>query len=141
METRGINTKLQEKLAKRAKQLLIREINRSKGKTRIVNFIDYRLEKEARIIIEAPEYLHFIDKGRRPGKMPPIQAITKWAKLKGISSDLAWPIAVNIMKFGIKPTNVIQKAVRAFEQELPKIIEDDLVQRLEIELKNTIERK
>lgn len=138
---RLIDPKLQEKLAKRARALLIREITRSKGKTRIVNQIDYRLQKDAKIIIEAPEYLTFIDKGRRPGKMPPIQAIARWVNLKGLSPESAWPIAVNIMKFGIKPTNVIQKAITQWEKELPTIIEEDLANSLEEQLLVTIQSK
>lgn len=136
-----INPKLQEKLAKRATKLLIREITRSKGKTRIVNQITWKLQGQAKIIIEAPEYLTFIDKGRRPGKMPPIQAIRNWTKIKGISPEAAWPIAINIMKFGIKPTNVIQKTLNQLGRELPKEIEADLTARIEVELKKDIEQK
>lgn len=136
-----VDRKLQDKLAKRATQLLIREITRAKGKTRIVNQIDYRLQDEATIIITAPEYLLFIDQGRRPGKMPPIQAIKNWTKLKGISPEAAFPIAVNIMKFGIKPTNVIQKAVRQFNKELPEITQKYLATKIELELKANLENK
>jgi hypothetical protein len=125
-------------VGKMAVKILIQEITKAKGSTRIVNQIDYRLQDTAKIIIEAPGYLTFIDQGRRPGKLPPIQAIANWAKLKGINPKYAWPIAVNIMKFGIKPTRVIQKTVRRIENELTEEIETRIATHVEETITNNI---
>ena len=74
------------------------------------------------IKINAEDYLSVVDKGRRPGKMPPISPIKKWMeirKIKGRGKDgrfikqdqAAFLIARAIGKNGIKPTNVIKKSI------------------------------
>lgn len=79
----------------------------------LLNSLDYRLIEDAtQIQIVANDYLKYVDKGRRPGSYPPIRAISKWASIKGIPQSAVFPIARKIFKFGIKPTNVIQKTVR-----------------------------
>jgi hypothetical protein len=50
-------------------------------------------------------YGKFIDKGRKPGKMPPVQDIRDWCRLKGIPQSAAFPIAVSIGKKGYKGIN------------------------------------
>ena len=139
MSDRIIDKDLANRLGKRAVKILAQTITQAKGSTRIVSQLDYRLEDATQIILTAPEYLTFIDQGRKPGKMPPVQAIANWAKIKGINPEAAWPIAVNIMKFGIKPTNVIQKSITRFEDEFPVIIEEELAAQLEEKIKSNIE--
>lgn len=93
----------------------------------LINSIDYRLQEEAneiKLIIEANDYLTYVDAGRKPGKFPPIQAIEKWTKLKGIPQSAAFPIAKSIFKFGIEPTNVIEDSLRSFEGIGVKIVEE-----------------
>ena len=83
----------------------------------LINSIDYRLTEQANqifIVIESNDYLEYVDQGRKPGKYPPIQAISKWASIKGIEQEAVFPIARSIFKFGIKPTNVIQKTNKEF---------------------------
>ena len=83
----------------------------------LINSLDYRIQETAQdisIIILANDYLQNIDQGRKPGKYPPIRAISNWASLKGISQEAVFPIARSIYKFGIKPTNVIQKTNNEF---------------------------
>lgn len=84
----------------------------------LINSIDVKLQQTAndiKVLIEANDYLKFVDEGRKPGKYPPIQAISKWANFKGIPQSAVFPIARSIFKFGIKPTNVIQLTTREFE--------------------------
>jgi len=79
----------------------------------LLNSLDYRLINDfTEIQIIANDYIKYVDKGRRPGKYPPIRAISQWASIKGIPQSAVFPIARNIFKFGIKPTNVIQKTVK-----------------------------
>lgn len=78
----------------------------------LINSINYRLQDTANginLILLANDYLQYVDRGRKPGTYPPIQAIQRWAAIKGLPKEAAWAIRQNIYKFGIKPTNVIKK--------------------------------
>jgi len=78
----------------------------------LVNSINYRLQETANginLVLLANDYLKWVDRGRKPGTYPPIQAIQRWVAIKGIPKQAAWAIRQNIYKFGIKPTNVIRK--------------------------------
>jgi hypothetical protein len=84
----------------------------------LVKSINYKLQPLAtgiQVQLISEDYLKYVDKGRRPGTYPPIQAIKKWAAVKGIPQGAAWAIRQNIFKFGIKPTNVIDKTLRIIE--------------------------
>jgi len=48
-------------------------------------------------------------------KYPPIQAIKQWTRLKGMPEEAAYGIQRNIFRFGMKPTNVINKTIRYIE--------------------------
>jgi hypothetical protein len=78
----------------------------------LINSINYRLQDTANginVILLANDYLQYVDRGRKPGTYPPIQAIQRWVTIKGLPKEAAWAIRQNIFKFGIKPTNVIRK--------------------------------
>lgn len=53
-------------------------------------------------------YFYFQEYGRSPGTLPPVEAIKKWIKAKGIQpkegkeDSLAWAIAMKIKKSGTK---------------------------------------
>ena len=114
---------------------------------RLVKSIKYKLKKETeeiKIIIESAKYLDYVDRGRKPGKYPPIKEIAKWARVKGISPQAVFPIARSIFKFGIKPTNIIQKTIKdlesptyvsKIEKEVAKNIENKLVKEIEDKFK------
>jgi hypothetical protein len=117
------------------------------GSGALINSLDYRVQESANqisIIIQSNDYLKFVDEGRKPGSYPPIQAISAWANLKGISQDAVFPIARSIYKFGIKPTNVIQETNNEFlnsqtlankyEQRISTNIEDIVTKMIEQEL-------
>jgi len=76
----------------------------------------------------ANDYYQYVDNGRKPGKMPPIRAISKWVNARGISADAAWPIAKSIGMNGIRATNVTDKTIKQITQNRKyKQFEDDLV--------------
>lgn len=85
---------------------------------KLLKSLDTRVIKTAMgtiytIQLIAEDYLEYVDGGRRPNKKPPpIQAIRKWVRFKGIPLNAAYPIARSIGKKGIKPTNVIQKSLQ-----------------------------
>jgi hypothetical protein len=84
----------------------------------LIDSLDWRVQGEAtaiQIFIQANDYLTYVDQGRKPGSYPPIQAIKTWCSIKGIPQSAAFPIARSIFKFGIKPTNVIDKTIRKIQ--------------------------
>lgn len=102
----------------------------------LINSLDFRVQAEAKeiqIILEANDYLEYVDRGRKPGKFPPIKAIAKWCSLKGIPQSAAFPIAYNMFKFGVKPTNVIDKTIKEIMSSptLKNKYEDEMVKNVE----------
>jgi hypothetical protein len=102
----------------------------------LINSIDYRLQEtasEINLIILSNDYLTYVDQGRKPGSFPPIKEIAKWASVNGIAPEAVYPIARNIFKFGIKPTNVIQKTIKEIETSpsLNKKYEEALIKNVE----------
>jgi len=92
----------------------------------LINSLSYKLTQvndNLYIEIVAADYLKYVDKGRKPGKMPPTKAIKPWVEQKGIkiigknskvisSESAAYLIARSIGEKGIKPTHVIEKVER-----------------------------
>ena len=79
------------------------------------------------IVVNAEPYLKFVDKGvsgtiRKYNtpysyrQFPPrIDAISNWVRLKGLPQEAVFPIRNKIFRYGIKPTNVINKTIREIE--------------------------
>lgn len=116
------------------KKILVNElISANKQATgKLVQSIDYRIRKEAEkynIELLSESYLKFVDKGRKPGSYPPIKPLLEWVNIKGLPERAAWGVRQNIFKFGIKPTNVIQRTIRGIEtsEKIRKLIEDEVV--------------
>jgi hypothetical protein len=97
---------------------------------RLVNSINYKLintPQGTNLQLLAENYLTFVDKGvsgtekkyatpySYRTKYPPIQEIKRWVRLKGIPDEAAYPIQKKIFRFGMKPTNVINKTIRFIE--------------------------
>lgn len=97
--------------------IMLRKLDK-KASGDLLKSLDTRLIKTAfgtiyTIQLVAEDYLEFVDGGRRPNrKPPPIQAIKKWTRFKGIPEGAAYPIAKSIGEKGIKPTNVISKSLQ-----------------------------
>lgn len=115
-------------------KILTRELLRAgkEASGNLIRSIDYRLVEEAKIInieILSLPYLEWVDKGRKKGTYPPIKPLIQWAQVKGLPLNFAYGAQKNIYKFGIKPTNIIQKVVREFETSptLQKKYEDEVV--------------
>lgn len=77
------------------------------------------LEHNYQIVMKLDDYWKWIENGRKPGKMPPISAITKWIKDKNIKprepniteKQLSFLIARKIGMDGIKPKNLFKGSV------------------------------
>lgn len=51
----------------------------------------------------------FVERGRRPGKMPPVRALEPWAQRKLGDRRLAWPVARAIGRRGLRPRPVLTR--------------------------------
>jgi len=69
-----------------------------------------RDEKRARVGASA-EYAAAVEYGRRPGKMPPVDALRKWAKDILGDAGLAFPIAKKIASAGTKSQPYLRPAL------------------------------
>ena len=87
------------------------------------------------VSIECGGAMSWIEFGRPPGIMPPVEPIQRWAELKGLIdkrkkgergtvSSSAWAIAKGIEKNGIKPTPIVRNAVQELKVDAPKIIKE-----------------
>lgn len=118
-------------------KILIQELKssgkRSSGK--LINSLDFRVTSEGQVIqmvFEGEDYFKYVDEGRRPGNFPPIKDIASWARIKGIPQAAVYPIAKSIFKFGIKPTNVFEKANnKALNGQPFKNLEDNITSNVE----------
>ena len=62
------------------------------------------------VIADVP-YSLFVERGRGPGKQPPVDAIRRWTVHKGIDPAAAYPIARAIGRRGTRPTFFMSRAV------------------------------
>jgi hypothetical protein len=113
----------------------------------LINSINYRLTQKGdnwNISLLSQDYLKFVDKGvsgtirkfnspySYKTKKPPINAILSWMSVKGIPKEAAYPIQNKIFRFGLKPTNVINKTIREIEYR------SKWIQKFEGDLANSI---
>jgi hypothetical protein len=110
---------------------------------RLIKSIDYRLTEtayELNFFINSEDYLTYVDQGRKRGSYPPIKNIARWASLKGLPQGTEYAIANKIYKFGIKPTNILDKVERkvlygkAFDE-----LESNITNNIETAIVNNIE--
>lgn len=111
-----------------------------------VGLQDSNLRRETRVIttedairVIMPDYAVYVDKGRKAGKMPPVKAIMKWMRDKGIRSksgirtiDIAYVIARSIGERGIKPRPFIE----AFTDELTVLVMKNVSREIDNALKD-----
>jgi hypothetical protein len=76
---------------------------------------------------KAKSYWKFVDKGRKPGTRPPIGPLQRWARVKlGASEEdskrMAFAIAKNIEKNGIKPTNIFTNNINKFKKKISTLL-------------------
>lgn len=112
-------------------QKILSEVNLDKSALSKQIKVEYRKDL---ISVTMPEYAKFVDSGRKPGsKPPPIKAILKWIKDKGINPEprpnpskadnkapeekvitdeqLAFAISKAIATNGVKPKPFIQRLI------------------------------
>jgi len=67
-------------------------------------FVDSDNNIEFNIIM--PDEAYYASEGREKGAMPNVNAIEEWAAERGIDREAAYPIALNIAKFGTKESGL-----------------------------------
>lgn len=94
---------------------------------RSINYKILERGKNYDIKINSEFYLNFIDKGvsgterkfstpySYKSKKPPIAPLLRWARAKGLDEEVAYKARWTIFRFGLKPTNVINKTIRDIE--------------------------
>ena len=96
------------------------------------------------ISVSLADYWKYIEYGRRPGKMPPLEVIEKWIDVKQIKShsmtlksgktvipttpQLSFLIARSIGRRGIAPKPLFKNSFEAAKQQFMQVIEDAIVQ-------------
>lgn len=110
---------------------------------RLYNSIDYRLEVSStgwKLYFKAEDYWEVIEKGRKPGTLPPVQKIFDWMVKRGIPAGggREWAVARSIQENGIRPTPILQgimteirtsytsKLEEAIRKDLKEIIKQNL---------------
>lgn len=124
METNNLKKSIDNFGKEYVKQLVIELINADKKATgNLIRSIDYKLieaTNEFMVQIMAPDYLKYVDEGRKAGKLPPVDKIIAWAKVRNLQpkkpkyktiEQVGWAVAKGIERNGIKPTNVIDKSI------------------------------
>lgn len=139
MDQNLLNRKQQRKYSEKYIRIISQELVRlgKKASGRLIKSLRAKFKDSTNaieMVITSEKYLEYVDKGRKKGKYPPIQSIQNWCRLRKIPRAAAYPIAHKIFKFGIKPTNVIQRANKRWEKEIVPDIEKDLAKAIEKEV-------
>lgn len=92
------------------------------------------LADDLNVIINGEDYFDNVDKGRKKGSYVPIKNLERWCTLKNIPKSAAFAISKNIYKFGIKPTNVLNKAMTKWYKDVIPDIEKDTAKKIEQEI-------
>lgn len=93
------------------------------------------------IEFQMPDYGEFVDRGRKPGKQPPISSIRQWAQIKGIPQSAVFPIARKIGKEGIKATPFFSSSIEMGKDRLISELEAAFTKDLDNYLKKQINQK
>ena len=84
-------------------------------------------------VVSSSDYepkVNAVEFGRKPGKMPPVEAIALWVKRKGIAGSkrveqrrMAWAIAIKIKRVGTKGAFMFTKAFEASQSYIIKVMD------------------
>lgn len=105
IETRKVLEEMGNETLSSMRDILFTKDKNASGE--LINSLKYTIDynnQSLDIEFEMADYGIFVDKGRRPGKMPPIDKIKPWMQLRGIPEKWAFPIARKIGKLGIPAT-------------------------------------
>ena len=73
------------------------------------------------VTINAESYFGFVERGRKPGTFPNLDALRKWATVKLIPERAVFPIGMKIKEEGIKGVFILNPTVKKVQDQfLPK---------------------
>lgn len=95
------------------------------------------------------DYWKFLERGRKPGKFPPIDAIEEWIRVKPVipsaysgrvptTKQLAFLISRSIARNGTEPTQLL-KSTLSENEALIDMIAEELLNQLENELNDDVD--
>ena len=129
-----------ERLASFAEEEVLRQIDQAKpyppvftGTFRgsVAKSVNLGPGNEIRATVGSPvEYGPVIEKGRRPGRFPPLAPLRVWAKAKLGDERLAFVVARKIARKGTAPRPVFHNAAAAVEERVEAVFDDVLLKGL-----------
>lgn len=107
--------------------------------------IDVRPSTEGLTVsVTAPDYIFYVDKGRRPGKKPPVKDILAWIKDKNIPTSggitqeqLAFAISNSISRDGVRGKDFLDR----LRVEIRQILVAETREALNNEVRNTLKTR
>jgi hypothetical protein len=73
--------------------------------------IKWIMPNDKQVIVSGPSYVYVLEKGRRPGKMPPVSNIEAWVRSKSLSIDKS----VESVAFGISK-KIAEEGTKLFQE-------------------------
>jgi len=111
LDLKGIETLLKSFVGRTSKEMRDILKQKGKGKSRLARmnpkyFLSLEKKKDnLKVISRLPDYAIWVDKGRRPGKQPPLKVIVEWCKKYKKDPKAAYAIARNVGKKGLPATH------------------------------------
>tara|TARA_R100000655_G_C3000062_1_gene194276 strand:+ start:18584 stop:19090 length:507 start_codon:yes stop_codon:yes gene_type:complete len=162
-ETEKEFKKFAEKVIHRAK-VLLKNRKKNTREANLSNSLDYDLKVYPSGALElgftAADYFKYVERGRKPGKMPPVSKLETWIKIKPIRirdmstgrfktknkaniRSAAFGIGKNIAAYGVEPTWFFRDAFKMhykrINKDIAKAYAKDINKFMKITLKDNIE--
>lgn len=115
------------------------KLNGAFASGRLYDSVKYKVYKDRQEVYHMEfDYVYYglwVNYGRKPSnKMPPLNDIREWCRLKGIPEEAAFPIAKKIKEFGFKGINFTKpfetdvEVVKQIMSEMGQKFADDFVE-------------
>ncbi len=88
---------------------------------KLIRGIKFRFAGRRGNVVSAAKHTKFVVDGRRPGTMPPSNALLGWVGRHGMPASAAFPVARAIAERGIEPNDFLGRAfVKMLREDVPK---------------------
>lgn len=120
---------------------------------KLANEVTYKVRKAGTmisVVLHLADYWKYVEKGRKAGKFPPLDAIRKWIEVKPIIPrpdkngrlptipQLTFLIGRKIAEQGIPPTNALSLSVEAVYQDMLTELQRAIAQDIQDEVTVTL---
>lgn len=106
----------------------------------IISQTDIDVEKRGDVITiqtNFPDYAYFVENGRKPGKMPPVEPIREWCELHHLPEGVEWGLRRKIGAKGTKGHHFLEPLHRMLEM-LQKTLKTESVTEFKSEYKGIL---